>query len=85
MSGPVFDLKLNLIDHQLIVSEPYVLGQKCGISLVHDVVIEVREECPFWFEIRNVSQGFLKTEMGRVRLDADAVEDKNIEVAKAVH
>ena len=45
----------------------------------------MREECSFWLEFFDDSEGFFEVEVRGVRFQADAIEHEHVEVAKAVH
>ena len=46
---------------------------------MQNVVIQMSEECAFWFYSFDVFEGFIQTEMRRMRLDADAIKYQNVE------
>ena len=49
------------------------------------VVIKMSKESTFGFEVLYDRQGLFQTKMRRMRLDADAVENENVEVTKPIH
>src|SRR5687768_15486485 len=43
----------------------------------------MREERAFWIDLRDILQGFVETEVSRVRLDANAIQNQNVQVLKS--
>jgi hypothetical protein len=74
-----------LLNHELIVSELDIVRQKARIAFVKNIVIEMGQEGTPGSEVFDNRQSFLETKVGCVGLDADAIEDKHIEIAKPFH
>ena len=70
---------VTLFNDESVVRKFDIFGQQMRVAFVHYVVIQVREKCAFGCNASNIIESFRKAEMGRMRLDPDAVEDENIE------
>lgn len=73
-----------IADHEPVVGEFDVVGQRAGLAGVEDVVVEVGKISLPRLEVLNVTESLFEVEMRRVRLDADAVEHQNIKPAEPV-
>jgi hypothetical protein len=72
------------LDDQAVVAELNVFRQQLGISRVHYVVVQVGEKGALRLDAFDVFERFVQAEVRRVRFDADAVEDEDVEVLQAV-
>ncbi len=71
-------------DHEAVVGEFDVVGQRARLAGVEDIVVQVGKVGLPRHEFFDVGEGFLEVQMRRVWLNADAVKHQNIKPAEPI-
>lgn len=76
---------LGALDRKAVVCEFDIVGQKPRIARMQNVVIKMRQISTLRLKLFNDRKGFLEMQMRRMRLDPDAIQHQNLQIAKSIH